>query len=120
MAFERDVRFQQVVRAGSHNEYVIGVRCHGESWTIQRRYRNFAELHGELRREFPPPILARHILPAKRVIGSNSPEFLAERKMLLEHYLRELFNDPIISQSASFRRFLEYDEHACPVVFRRV
>jgi hypothetical protein len=118
--FERSVSFQQVIRQATHNEYVIALRCHGETWSIQRRYSNFATLHAELKREFPPPYLARHILPAKRMIGANTPEFLAERKMLLEHYLRELFNDPVVCQSASFRRFVEYDEHMAPVMFRRV
>lgn len=111
-----DVRVRATVEVGGHTEYVVALRCRGAAWTVQRRYRAFRELHAALLRELPAAGLARHALPPKRAFGAHDADFVAERRMLLQSYLRELLADPVACQSVAFRSFVEFDQHVGPLV----
>lgn len=110
------VRVCGVVAVADHTEYAVAVRWRGAAWTVQRRYRAFRELHAALLRELPAAGLARHALPPKRAFGTRDADFLAERRMLLQSYLRELAADPVACQSVAFRTFVELDQHVGPLV----
>ena len=119
-AATRNATISNVVSVGGHTEYVIVMKCHGEEWRIQRRYREFRELHTALQREFASQYLSRHVVPPKKTFGNKEQDFVAERRMLLQHYIRELLNDQIISQSVTFRNFVEFDSHVDHVVMMRL
>lgn len=115
-AGEGGVCVRGTVAVGDHTEYVVAVRWRGAAWTVQRRYRAFRELHAALLRELPAAGLARHVLPPRRAFGTRDADFLAERRMLLQSYLRELVADPVACQSVAFRTFVELDQHVGPLV----
>lgn len=86
--------------------YVISVKGPVRSWTVQRRYSEFANLHKKLTElknltvQFPPKSLF------------NFPEFLAERKISLERYLQHILSntDNIWRRSKAWHEFLNLPE----------
>ena len=90
--------------------YVIEVqRKAGEhmsaaSWAVARRFSEFHDLHQRLRSIYPA---VRPLeFPRRRLVLKLQREFLHKRRILLEHYLRELLRLPAVCRSRDLRAFL--------------
>jgi len=70
-----------------------------------KRYREFDALHADLNQRFQGIKLPK--LPQKRLGGSLQPTFIEERKVLLEKYLQDLCEIPIIFSYSKFIDFLD-------------
>lgn len=79
------VKFLGNTSLEGHTTYTIQVtNADGDSWQIQKRYREIRELHEELRLRHGdalPPI------PGKRLWGNQDPAFIAARQTGLQQYL---------------------------------
>lgn len=64
--------------------YIISVRVGETSWTVRRRYKEFAELHEKL---VSAHGVAHDILPPKKIIGNREEEFIKKRQIKLQKYL---------------------------------
>lgn len=74
-----------------------------KSWVVDRRFRNFEQLHRYLR-DIPNYRLQ---LPPKRIISSNLDDFfIRERCILLEKYLKDLLSIPNIAERHEVWDFL--------------
>lgn len=74
-----------------------------KSWVVDRRFRNFEQLHRRLR-DIPNYRLQ---LPPKRIISSNLDDFfIRERCVLLEKYLKDLLSIPNIAERHEVWDFL--------------
>lgn len=74
-----------------------------KSWVVDRRFRNFEQLHRRLR-DIPNYRLQ---LPPKRIISSNLDDFfIRERCILLEKYLKDLLSIPNIAERHEVWDFL--------------
>lgn len=74
-----------------------------KSWVVDRRFRNFEQLHRHLR---DIPNYRLH-LPPKRIISSNLDDFfIRERCILLEKYLKDLLSIPNIAERHEVWDFL--------------
>lgn len=73
-------------------EYVVfNIRVHDDTreWTVLRRYRNFEQLHKQLRNAYKYD----GSLPPKRYLfGSNNWEFVEERREQLDVYLKDVIS----------------------------
>lgn len=79
------VKFLGNATADGHTTYTVRVMDgNGESWEIQKRYREIRDLHDELKLhhgdQLPP-------IPGKRLWGNQDPVFIAQRQVGLEQYL---------------------------------
>jgi len=74
--------------------YSIQVYCNGRSHSVSRRYKDFHELHSDLKRsldsvpDFPP-----------KKLRNLSPRVIQERTLLLERYLQALLSQSVIHPS---------------------
>ena len=59
----------------------------GSSWDIQRRYREFRELHDSLFSFYGEALPE---MPGKRIFGNQDPTFVIERQVALESYLQRV------------------------------
>ncbi|CAK1550756.1 unnamed protein product [Leptosia nina] len=88
-----------------HTEYILRIqRGPGKdnSWTVSRRYRDFASLHLSLQHaNIGLP------LPPKKLIGNMQPSFVAERQIALQNYIDEVLKHLILALSLPVRRFLD-------------
>lgn len=80
---------------GRFTLYHVGVTLPSATWTVQRRYREFAVLHGSARGRLPAAA-ARCVpeLPPKRVFGTLEPGVIAERRVQLAYFLQRLLRLP--------------------------
>ena len=89
--------------------YSIGITNGQQSWTIHRRYSDFACLNEKLR------MLFSHIrleLPPKRILRNNfDATFLAKRQEGIEKFMRQLFSIPALLDNDGVRKFFRLD---CP------
>uniref|UniRef100_A0A0M3IDZ6 PX domain-containing protein n=1 Tax=Ascaris lumbricoides TaxID=6252 RepID=A0A0M3IDZ6_ASCLU len=63
--------------------YVIKVSIDSFTWTVERRYREFESF--DLKRFEDRK---KSFLPPKKLVGNMDPEFLNERRLELEKYIR--------------------------------
>uniref|UniRef100_A0A914WLH1 PX domain-containing protein n=1 Tax=Plectus sambesii TaxID=2011161 RepID=A0A914WLH1_9BILA len=63
--------------------YVIQVHLGDFTWTVERRFRDFAEFDSKRFKD-----QKRSFLPPKKLVGNSDPNFLTERRSELEKYLR--------------------------------
>jgi hypothetical protein len=84
------------------NYYSIEVKCGSAAWSVERRYRNFAELGALLAQAYGRAELPK--LPPK--LFSHSPEAIATRCTELEVFLRRCSQHPPIGLSRYWYHFL--------------
>jgi len=113
----------------SYTEYVIQVRTDSCHWNVSRRYRQFCELHNNLKAQFPYvafPAVANEIFGTKdnltKMLNSKKPTVIEDRRLNLQTYLRELLKMEVVCASAILRHFLEiekyYDENNMLIIGR--
>jgi len=90
---------------GPYVAFAIKVRsAAGESWTVQRRYKNFERLHRRIRRKAGPAELK---LPPKRLLASAlSDRLVNDRRTMLDSYLKALLANEILASSGDVQDFL--------------
>ncbi|XP_018793554.1 PREDICTED: nischarin [Bactrocera latifrons] len=89
--------------------YDIKVRVHQVEWLVERRYRDFAQLHDKLVDEIA---ISKKLLPPKKLVGNKNPAFLEQRREQLEKYVQELlvfFRIQLPRVLAEFLDFNKYD-----------
>jgi len=77
--------------------YTILVTLRDQTWSIVRRFNDFAPLHEALCRSFPR-FPGR--LPIKKWFGRFNADFLRERKVQLQHYLDAVTSLPKFPESS--------------------
>ena len=94
--------------------YEIEVTSHitQKSWTLQKRYNEFKNLHGLLSKTYInlPPI------PGTTFFKITSEEQLNKRKSELQKFIRECVQRKDIFLNAEFRQFLELEKNAPEVI----
>jgi len=93
--------------------YIINVTGSFSSWSVQKRYSQFEEMHTAITTEHNKTLPAGADLPPKRfkIFTSHlSPAFIEERRVLLESSLKKLLGVQEIAKSAAFIRFLTCDK----------
>ncbi|KAH8320930.1 hypothetical protein KR067_012373 [Drosophila pandora] len=89
--------------------YDIKVRVGRVEWLVERRYKDFAQLHDKLVEEVA---ISKKLLPPKKLVGNKQPAFLEQRREQLETYLQELliyFRTELPRALAEFLDFNKYD-----------
>lgn len=79
--------------------------CHSNPIITNKRYKEFDALNADLNQRFQGVKLPK--LPQKRLGGSLQQSFIEERKVLLEKYLQDLCEIPIIFNYSKFIDFLD-------------
>eukprot|EP01006_Ploeotia_vitrea_P040014 TRINITY_DN66396_c7_g1_i2.p1 TRINITY_DN66396_c7_g1~~TRINITY_DN66396_c7_g1_i2.p1 ORF type:complete len:467 (+),score=275.04 TRINITY_DN66396_c7_g1_i2:28-1428(+) len=91
-----------------HVEYKIRLDGPGGvSWRIERRFRDFYEMHRNLERLMGDDAYQLARFPAKRLFGNTNPSFLNKRMKALSFYLREVQRLKKAASSRTFRAFLD-------------
>jgi len=98
------------------NYYSIEVKCGSAAWSVERRYRNFAELGALLAQAYGRAELPK--LPPK--LFSHSPEAIATRCTELEVFLRRCSQHPSIGLSRYWYHFLTDEWQLVRMVRSRV
>jgi len=88
--------------------YSIEITNGQQTWTIHRRYADFARLNAKLKKLFSH---IRLKLPPKRIIRNFDPVFLNKRQAGLEEFMRKLFSLPEAVESDVVKNFFRLD---CP------
>lgn len=79
------VKFVGNATVEGHTTYIIKVtNADGDTWNIQKRYREIRELHDELRLRHGDNLPS---FPGKRLFGNQDPAFIASRQVSLQQYL---------------------------------
>lgn len=82
------------------------------SWVVAHRYSEFHELHQQLRRRYPS---TRTIdFPRRRMVMKLQKQFLHNRRVALEAWLKQLLRMPDVCRSREFRAFLSQQAIAQP------
>lgn len=108
-----DIESVMVGREDDGQEYAVyvikvrrqaGDQMPAASWAIAHRYSEFHELHSRLRRRYPS---TRNLeFPRRRMVMKLQKQFLHNRRMSLEAYLRRLLQMPDVCRSRELRSFL--------------
>ncbi|XP_043064196.1 nischarin [Drosophila ficusphila] len=102
-------RFTNENSSGGVTYYDVKVRVGKVEWLVERRYRDFAQLHEKLVGEIS---ISKKLLPPKKLVGNRQPAFLEQRREQLEIYLQELliyFRTELPRALAEFLDFNKYD-----------
>ncbi|XP_017125556.1 nischarin [Drosophila elegans] len=102
-------RFTNENSSGGVTYYDIKLRVGKVEWLLERRYRDFAQLHDKLVGEIS---ISKKLLPPKKLVGNRQPAFLEQRREQLETYLKELliyFRTELPRALAEFLDFNKYD-----------
>ena len=102
------LRIPRVITVDSVNYYEILIKSGPVKWSVNRRYRDFDELHEKLMQERSVP---KEWLPPKKVIGNKSPAFIKKRQEALERYLRDVFVFLQLTMPKEFVEFLEFSRY---------
>lgn len=84
-------------------------------WMVARRYREFAELHKQLKQTYPGVRSLK--FPQKSIITSLNKNVLEYRRGALEEYLQSLFRMPEVCDSKMLRMFLSQQNITAPQMF---
>ncbi|RVE76749.1 hypothetical protein OJAV_G00012140 [Oryzias javanicus] len=84
-----------------HFEFEVKISVMDETWTVFRRYSRFREMHRSLKLKHPE--LAVLEFPPKMLFGNRDERLVAERRSLLERYLRRLFQIMLASPTSPLR-----------------
>lgn len=108
-----DIESVMVGREEDGQEYAVyvikvqrqaGDQMPAASWVIAHRYSEFHNLHQRLRRRYPS---TRNLeFPRRRMVMKLQKQFLHNRRLALETYLRQLLRMPDVCRSREFRSFL--------------
>jgi hypothetical protein len=141
VAFVKDTLPGREVRCAVtiiHSEKIFGgimiyqIRCwaSGRSWIIERRYRHFEALHKDILKEMKskyseyniddielPSLPTKRWFESQRWLNKYDADYIENRKLQLQDYLRQLLKNPKISvKSKVVSSFLEYELHTLGVV----
>lgn len=96
-------------------EYEICVNYKSRSWTVMRRFKNFAILHSAIQREFPSldvPESANLFPSQSGGLFNNKPALsLEDRRRASQDYLAGVANVNCIKNSMFFKKFIGADQH---------
>lgn len=109
---ETSISIPRIITVDGVNYYEVLVKCGLVMWTVNRRYRDFDDLHNKLVQERS---VAKDKLPPKKVIGNKSPTFLKKRQEALEAYLKEMLIFLKVTMPKEFVEFLEF--HRYDIIF---
>jgi len=84
---------------GTHTRYVCEVRKGSHTFRVQRRYRQFLELHQKLGEKYSVDKLKSYDFPPKTMFPDTSTAFQNQRKKALNAYLETLSKDSEIWKS---------------------
>uniref|UniRef100_A0A8C7YE85 PX domain-containing protein n=1 Tax=Oryzias sinensis TaxID=183150 RepID=A0A8C7YE85_9TELE len=84
-----------------HFEFEVKMTVMDETWTVFRRYSRFREMHKALRLKHPELLTLE--FPPKMLFGNRDERLVAERRGLLERYLRKLFQVMLASGTSPLR-----------------
>lgn len=108
-----DIESVMVGREEDGQEYAVyiikvqrqaGDQMPAASWAIAHRYSEFHDLHSKLRRRYPS---TRNLeFPRRRMVMKLQKQFLHNRRVALEAYLRRLLLMPDVCRSRELRSFL--------------
>ncbi|XP_055372565.1 nischarin [Condylostylus longicornis] len=91
--------------------YEVKIVIKDVEWSVLRRYREFYDFHEKLTHS-EGHVIAKSLLPPKKILGNKNPEFVEQRRKLLEEYIQSLlglFNDKLPRAFIEFLEFNKYD-----------
>jgi len=89
--------------------YVVQVQGAFNAWCVLKRYSMFEEANKNFVEAFKGAFPEDAVLPPKKIKlfqSHNSPEFVEERRVLLQHYLQKLVAVKAIAKHKLFTTFL--------------
>jgi len=86
--------------------YVIELKINGKTFTIEKRYNDFLNLHQNILDRFPDSRVAVVAKFPQRLLYSTVKD-IEERKLMLEVYLEHAFKDDTIRRCAAMKFFLD-------------
>nr|AVV27001.1 Rheb [Hemiarma marina] len=84
--------------------YKVKIQSELGSWTVARRYSQFDDLNKRLAISNPSAALP---LPKKKLVGNQNKDFIEQRRVALDKYVREICDDPRLANSQEFRSFID-------------
>jgi len=103
------VRFVGNTCVEGHTTYIIKVtNADGDTWNIQKRYRELRELHDELRLRHGDSLPA---FPGKRFFGNQDPSFIASRQAALQVYVEAVLQIERELRTPALQAFLGGPPH---------
>lgn len=97
--------------------YLIKVNVGDVTWTVQKRYKEFLELHKKLVNEHT---VTKDILPGKKIIGNKEPNFIEKRRVGLEIYLQTVLSFLQKSMPEELLEFLEFDKYDVILIVKKL
>jgi len=100
----------EALTSDGFTKYVVQIIVAQTEWTVERRFKEFAELHESLVESG----VDKDSLPGKKLIGNKDPAFIKKRRKELETYLQSVFNflkHSLPSCLVTFLQFPSYDLH---------
>ncbi|XP_026812478.1 nischarin [Rhopalosiphum maidis] len=97
--------------------YFIKVNVGDVTWTVQKRYKEFLELHKKLVNEHT---VTKDILPGKKIIGNKEPNFIEKRRVGLEIYLQTILSFLQKSMPDELLEFLEFDKYDVILIVKKL
>jgi len=97
--------------------YLIKVNVGDVTWTVQKRYKEFLELHKKLVNEHT---VTKDILPGKKIIGNKEPNFIEKRRVGLEIYLQTILSFLQKSMPDELLEFLEFDKYDVILIVKKL
>lgn len=82
--------FLQTTNKDTFHVYQVYVRIRDEEWNVYRRYAQFHELHKAKKKMFSD--VATIPFPPKKALGNKDEQFVEDRRIKLQQYLRQLLN----------------------------
>ncbi|XP_053392821.1 sorting nexin-29-like isoform X2 [Mercenaria mercenaria] len=74
----------------TYHVYQVYVRIKDEEWNVYKRYKQFNELHGEMKKKHP--LTGKFEFPPKKSFGKKDSKVVEGRRVILQTYLRCLIN----------------------------
>ncbi|XP_022101206.1 nischarin-like isoform X2 [Acanthaster planci] len=105
VSLKREVRIVATKSVDNYTAYVIELSVSDCSWTIQRRYSEFHDLHEKL---VALKKVERALLPPKKLLWNQSKSFVEKRRQDLESYLQKML-DQSSYLPTPLLHFLEFD-----------
>ncbi|XP_038047794.1 nischarin-like [Patiria miniata] len=105
VSLKREVRVVAAKSVDNYTAYVIELAVDDCTWTIQRRYSEFHDLHDKL---VALKRVDRALLPPKKFLWNQSKSFVEKRRHDLQSYLQKLL-DQSSYLATPLLHFLEFD-----------
>jgi len=97
--------------------YHITVNIGDVTWSVQKRYKEFLELHKKLVNEHT---VTKDILPGKKIIGNKDPNFIERRRVGLEIYLQTVLSFLQKSMPEELLEFLEFHKYDVILIVKKL